>query len=86
MLAAILYLPALGRPALWEPDEGRYAEIAREMVLTHDYVTPRDNWVRYFEKPPLGLLGRGTLDKATRPERASRAPAGRARERGRGRR
>src|ERR1700687_6250034 len=54
ILAAILYLPALGRPALWEPDEGRYAEIAREMVLTRDYVTPRDNWVRYFEKPPLG--------------------------------
>jgi 4-amino-4-deoxy-L-arabinose transferase-like glycosyltransferase len=53
MLAAILYLPALGRPALWEPDEGRYAEIAREMVLAHDYVTPRDDWVRYFEKPPL---------------------------------
>jgi 4-amino-4-deoxy-L-arabinose transferase-like glycosyltransferase len=53
MLAAMLYLPALGRPALWEPDEGRYAEIAREMVLAHDYVTPRDNWVRYFEKPPL---------------------------------
>jgi 4-amino-4-deoxy-L-arabinose transferase-like glycosyltransferase len=53
MVAAMLYLPALGRPALWEPDEGRYAEIAREMVLAHDYVTPRDNWVRYFEKPPL---------------------------------
>ncbi len=52
-LAAILYLPALGRPALWEPDEGRYAEIAREMVLSHDYVTPRDDGVRYFEKPPL---------------------------------
>jgi 4-amino-4-deoxy-L-arabinose transferase-like glycosyltransferase len=27
----ILYLPGLGRPALWEPDEGRYGEIAREM-------------------------------------------------------
>src|SRR3984885_7493598 len=53
LLAAILYLPALGRPALWEPDEGRYAEIAREMLVTRDYVTPRDNWVRYFEKPPL---------------------------------
>src|SRR5579885_1254122 len=52
-VAAALYLPALGRPALWEPDEGRYAEIAREMVLTHDYVTPHDDWVRYFEKPPL---------------------------------
>jgi 4-amino-4-deoxy-L-arabinose transferase-like glycosyltransferase len=53
LLAAMLYLPALGHPALWEPDEGRYAEIAREMLLTRDYVTPRDNWVRYFEKPPL---------------------------------
>ncbi len=53
ILAAILYLPALGGPALLEPDEGRYAEIAREMVVSRDYVTPRDDWVRYFEKPPL---------------------------------
>src|SRR5215467_10832718 len=53
LLAALLYLPGLGRPALWEPDEGRYAEIAREMVVSGDYVTPRDNLVRYFEKPPL---------------------------------
>src|SRR5579862_7141694 len=51
--ALILYLPGLGKPALWEPDEGRYAEIAREMYLSGDYVTPRDNFVRYFEKPPL---------------------------------
>jgi 4-amino-4-deoxy-L-arabinose transferase-like glycosyltransferase len=53
VLAALLYLPGLGRPPLWEPDEGRYAEIAREMVVDHDYVTPRNNFVRYFEKPPL---------------------------------
>ncbi len=53
LIAAILYLPGLGRPALWEPDEGRYAEIAREMVVSGDYVTPRDDWQRYFEKPPL---------------------------------
>ena len=53
ILAAIIYLPGLGRPALWEPDEGRYAEIAREMVASGDYVTPRDNYELYFEKPPL---------------------------------
>ncbi|HEY6420205.1 MAG TPA: phospholipid carrier-dependent glycosyltransferase [Candidatus Binataceae bacterium] len=53
LVAAILYLPGLGRPALWEPDEGRYAEIAREMVVAADYVTPRDDWEPYFEKPPL---------------------------------
>ena len=53
LLAAILYLPGLGRPALWEPDEGRYAEIAREMVVSGDYVTPRDDYELYFEKPPL---------------------------------
>ncbi len=53
MVAALLYLPGLGGPALLEPDEGRYAEIAREMVVSGDYITPRDDWVRYFEKPPL---------------------------------
>jgi 4-amino-4-deoxy-L-arabinose transferase-like glycosyltransferase len=53
LIAALLYLPGLGTPALWEPDEGRYAEIAREMVVSGDYITPRDDQVRYFEKPPL---------------------------------
>ncbi|MFI5352720.1 MAG: phospholipid carrier-dependent glycosyltransferase [Candidatus Binatales bacterium] len=53
LIAGVLYLPALGSPALWEPDEGRYAEIAREMLRSADYITPRDDWVRYFEKPPL---------------------------------
>jgi 4-amino-4-deoxy-L-arabinose transferase-like glycosyltransferase len=53
LVAAALYLPGIGSPALWEPDEGRYAEIAREMVVSRDYVTPRNNFELYFEKPPL---------------------------------
>jgi 4-amino-4-deoxy-L-arabinose transferase-like glycosyltransferase len=43
----------LGSYSLKEPDEGRYAEIPREMVEQGDYVVPHLNYVRYFEKPPL---------------------------------
>ncbi len=43
----------LGSMPLSNPDEGRYAEIAREMLVRNDWVTPRLNDVYYFEKPPL---------------------------------
>lgn len=43
----------LGRIGLIEPDEGRYAEIPREMLERHDFITPTLNYVAYFEKPPL---------------------------------
>ncbi len=50
--AVLGLLPLFLRP-LWEPDEARYAEIPREMLATHDWLTPRLNGVLYFEKPPL---------------------------------
>lgn len=50
---SILFGAFLGSRPLTVPDEGRYAEIPREMVSTGDYITPRINGVKYFEKPPL---------------------------------
>jgi 4-amino-4-deoxy-L-arabinose transferase-like glycosyltransferase len=50
----VLYFFMIGRAALGNPDEGRYAEIPREMLRTGDWVTPRLDGLPYFEKPPLG--------------------------------
>jgi len=55
VFAAIVALACanLGSRDLLHPDEGRYAEIAREMAVTGNFVTPRLNGLKYFEKPPL---------------------------------
>ena len=53
LVLAVWFGYELGSRALWSPDEGRYAEIPREMVESFDYLTPRLNGVKYFEKPPL---------------------------------
>jgi 4-amino-4-deoxy-L-arabinose transferase-like glycosyltransferase len=52
-LAAIACFFNLWRYGLWEPDEARYAEIAREMATGTGYLVPRLNYVIYLEKPPL---------------------------------
>ena len=50
---AVFYLLRLGAAGLYDPNEGQYAEIPREMLLLGDWVTPHFNFIRYFEKPPL---------------------------------
>lgn len=49
----IPFLQYLGALPLIDPDEGRYAEIPREMLERLDFITPTLNYVHYFEKPPL---------------------------------
>jgi 4-amino-4-deoxy-L-arabinose transferase-like glycosyltransferase len=51
-LAAVWLVTIQLRPML-DPDEGRYAEIPREMVATGNWVTPRLDGLKYFEKPAL---------------------------------
>jgi 4-amino-4-deoxy-L-arabinose transferase-like glycosyltransferase len=51
-LTLLWFLP-LDTPHLFDPDEGRYAEIPREMLSSDDWVTPRLDAIKYFEKPAL---------------------------------
>jgi len=53
LLAAAIFLFHLGSPPLTSPNEGLYAEVAREMNETGEFVIPRANGVVYLEKPPL---------------------------------
>ena len=52
-ILAIFWFGTISLRPLLEPDEGRYAEIPREMLASGDWVTPRLNDLKYFEKPPL---------------------------------
>ena len=55
MLAAIVasWIALAGFRGLYNPDEGRYAEIPREMLATGDWVVPHLDGLLYIEKPPL---------------------------------
>ena len=75
MAFGILYFAVLGRAPLDPKDEGRYAEIPREMLATGDWVTPRLDGVNYFEKPPLMYWAVAASESVFGPaEWAVRAP------------
>ncbi|MDB6082619.1 MAG: hypothetical protein JWN43_500, partial [Gammaproteobacteria bacterium] len=50
---AALWFATLSIRPLFNPDEGRYAEIPREMLAGGDWVIPHLNGLAYVEKPPL---------------------------------
>lgn len=54
LLAALLALSFQGTRGLWGPDEGRYSNIALQMVASGDWLTPRRHPEHtHFAKPPL---------------------------------
>lgn len=52
-LSFFLLLHNLGGPALFEPDEGRNAEVAREVLLVQDWEIPHYNFTPRLDKPIL---------------------------------
>jgi 4-amino-4-deoxy-L-arabinose transferase-like glycosyltransferase len=52
-LLSLVWLATLSSRPLFNPDEGRYAEIPREMQSGGDWIIPHLNGLDYIEKPPL---------------------------------
>ncbi len=53
LVGLVLFFYQLSAAGLMDPDEGRYAEIAREMLVLKEWLIPHLNLLPYLEKPPL---------------------------------
>ena len=53
LLICLPFILGFGWRGLNEPDEGRYVEIAREMMTTGNFLVPRIKGVPHYAKPPL---------------------------------
>ena len=71
LLCAVLWFGMLGQRDLFDPDEGRYAGIPAAMVATGDWLTPRLNDFKYFEKPVLQYWGTAVAFKVFGKSNAS---------------
>ncbi len=71
LLFGVLVSIHLERPGFFD-NEGRYAEVAREMLLRRDLVTPTLNFSLFLNKPPLlywlaaGAFSLGAVDEWAR--------------------
>ncbi len=53
LVGIVLFIPFLGAVHLFDWDEINFAESAREMIVTKDYLTVQINYFAFWEKPPL---------------------------------
>jgi len=65
VLGLALFLPGIAARDLWNPDEPRYAEVAREMRVSGEYFVPHLNGRIYAEKPPLHFWSIAAASLAT---------------------
>ena len=51
--SALLFIPFLGQVHLFDWDEINFAECAREMIVSKDYLRMQIDFKPFYEKPPL---------------------------------
>ena len=74
--AALLLLPGLGSYSLWDPDEGRHAQIARSMAADDRWLIPEIYGEPYYDKPsPYYWLLRGSFAIFGTNEVGARVPS-----------
>jgi 4-amino-4-deoxy-L-arabinose transferase-like glycosyltransferase len=76
LVAAVALGWNLSRYRLLDPDEGRNAEVAREMAQSHDYLVPHLDGLPYLDKPIVYFAAAAALMEVLGPtETAARLPA-----------